>query len=193
MHICILTRTPTVHYYEIDMSQNTHLANQAYNLFDFEPEFREYLGAVINLKKISIRNYLSDIRYFFGWVQSHKSGDIVELSLPTVFTSDLLMTYKQVLIDEQVPMKTINRRLSSLRCLGDYLVSQGIITQNPAKHIQNHGLLHKKGLKDADITTYVEYLASQGTTTQLQEEIRLLLTDMGTFVKNSPLHHENAH
>ena len=50
---------------------NSH--TEGYNLYNLEANFRTYLLAVINLKAITVKNYLSDIRYFIGWYQQQRT------------------------------------------------------------------------------------------------------------------------
>lgn len=116
------------------------IGKQRYNLSNLEPVFREYLSAVINLKPISIKNYLSDYRYFAGWFQTYKipSLDPQENPKPLDYLDPQIMQeYKDFLIASQTSEKTINRRLSSLRTFCACAVAQGWMSTNPARQISN--------------------------------------------------------
>lgn len=109
------------------------MVNQ-YNLYNFEASFRNYLLAE-NVSRITLKNYLSDFRYFAGWMSSI---NVKYSSLEDILSLKLLDEYKTYLIDSQAPIKTINRRLSTTRKFCSFCVSQGWIKDNPAKKLSNH-------------------------------------------------------
>jgi len=109
---------------------------QPYNWYNLEPNYRMYLSAVKNIKPVSIKNYLSDIRYFVGWASSlHATSPSTDLNL--IMHAHTLTSYRDFLIASKLPRRTINRRLSSVRSLCDFLISQNIIEINPSKELRN--------------------------------------------------------
>src|SRR3989339_1542622 len=118
--------------------------SNTYNLYNLEAPFKKYLSAV-NYKPVSIRNYLSDIRHFFGWLISYfKSENISiesEIKAPQFITIKSIFEYKSYLLKNNIPLKTINRRLSSIRKFFSFCISQGWIKENPAKQIRNMSLI----------------------------------------------------
>lgn len=114
------------------------ISDAGYNLYNLEANFRKYLSAVINLKAISIKNYLSDLRYFIGWYTAHTQNAPLLHSLENL-NAEHIEAYKGYLTESKLPLKTINRRLSTIRMFGKYLISQNILTSNPAQHIVNMG------------------------------------------------------
>lgn len=140
-----------------------------YNLDNLEALFKKYLSAGIEklpdttnklsdeanniekktLKNVSIKNYLSDLRHFLGWLilylKSHQFP--VSLSSQTPLEKQVEMIkiidvkiideYKTYLKENSIPIKTINRRLSTLRKFFSFCISQGWLNENPAKQIQN--------------------------------------------------------
>lgn len=106
-----------------------------YNFYNLEASFREYLIAG-NVNPISIKNYLSDLRHFFGWLtfylESHNN-----LNISVFFATPVLLDYKSYLVGNKIPDRTVNRRLSTLRKFGSFCISQGWLKENPAKTIQN--------------------------------------------------------
>lgn len=122
-------------------------SDQGYNLYNLEANFRTYLSAVINLKAISIKNYLSDLRYFIGWYTQHAQNESFLTSLENL-TSEHIEAYKSYLLSNNLPTKTINRRLSTVRMFCKYLISQNILTSNPAQHIVNMGTKAKKAFSN---------------------------------------------
>lgn len=119
-----------------------------YNLYNLEanhyPEslvisFRKYLVAE-RVSKGTVRSYVSDVRYFFNWLISFfESNHVFEANysspsessaLFSLINQKVLSAYGQALRNNQVPLKTINRRFSALRKLGSFCVSQSIIAEN---------------------------------------------------------------
>lgn len=140
-----------------------------YNLDNLEALFKEYLIAGIEktkinidktkkkaLKKVSIKNYLSDLRHFLGWLifylRSHNqvslipSGDELDREIEVIKKINLkiIESYRNYLWENKIPIKTINRRLSTLRKFFSFCLSQGWLNENPAKQIQNLRLKTKE-------------------------------------------------
>lgn len=133
--------------------------SNGYNLYNLEASFKEWLIAGIKnrrndakkretgettrkgLTNISIKNYLSDFRHFWGWLtfylKSNNLGTIHKLSLVKLITSKTIFDYKSYLIENNIPTKTVNRRLSTLRKFCSFCISQGWMKENPAKKISN--------------------------------------------------------
>lgn len=115
-----------------------------YNLYNLEPKFKAFLLAV-NISAISLRNYLSDIRHFFGWLLSsgkYKENESIE---------DNIKAINSIVVEEYrnhhrtaLPVKTINRRLSALRKFLQFCQKEGLITENPAKTVSNISSVIKK-------------------------------------------------
>lgn len=117
--------------------------DKQYNLYNFEADFKKYLLAG-NTKTISIKNYLSDLRHFFGWAalnvqstQSTNQSSSYIVFIKSILSEESINQYVSYLNTNTIPIKTINRRLSTLRKFGHFCISQGWITQNPALHIAN--------------------------------------------------------
>ena len=131
------------------------MSAKQYNLYNFEAEFKQYLLAG-NISSVSIKNYLSDFRHFTGWFtfviaseakQSLPAGRQVNgiatspsASRDDIFnliTIDLITNYKSYLVENNLPVKTINRRLSTIRKFCTFCISQGWMKENPGKKISN--------------------------------------------------------
>jgi len=118
--------------------------DQRYNLDNLEALFKQYLLAGNN-STLTIKNYLSDLRHFIGWailkfkVQSSKFkvNQLVPEEFVTLIETPLIEEYKQYLISNNIPQKTINRRLSTLRKFFTFCIHQGWRQDNPAKKINN--------------------------------------------------------
>src|SRR5438270_2176994 len=98
-----------------------------YNLYNLEPSFRNYLLAE-KVSAITLKNYLSDLRHFLGWLTSHKQTFLN--SENSLFSSIDIKNYLSYLRSTQVPEATLNRRLSTLRKFCSFCFSSKIITEN---------------------------------------------------------------
>jgi len=119
-----------------------------YNLYNLEanfyPEslllsFRQFLSAE-KVSKGTVRSYISDTRFFFNWfvsflstnkileANSHPVHDVA--SLLQLINPKILQSYETYLRNNQIPLKTTNRRFSALRKLGSFCLSQRLIAEN---------------------------------------------------------------
>lgn len=136
-----------------------------YNFYNLETSFKQYLVAGIT-KPVSIKNYLSDIRHFFGWLSLYiGSHDLKILDdkfpLRAFITIETISEYKNYLLENKIPHKTINRRLSTIRKLCTFCIEQNILDINPAKHLTNI-LSLPEAQTEGLVQKYQEYLKSQG-------------------------------
>jgi len=136
-----------------------------YNFYNLEASFKQFLVAGIT-KPVSIKNYLSDIRHFFGWLSlyigSHELK-VIDSNCPirSFITTQAINDYKSYLFENEIPHKTINRRLSTIRKLCTFCIEQKILDENPVKHILN--ILSLPGAQTEEIVKeYEEQLKSQG-------------------------------
>jgi len=117
--------------------------DKGYNLYNFEASFKKFLLAG-NVSPITLKNYLSDLRHFLGWTilklkaQNKKNFEALPpLEFLNQINESLVEEYKNYLVVNAIPAKTINRRLSTLRKFFSFCISQGWVKENPAKKIQN--------------------------------------------------------
>lgn len=103
------------------------------------------------ISKGSVRSYTSDVRHFLGWLLFFlKSNKILTNLSPTIEQSNdgtiillkhvnqkVLISYKDYLLSNNTPLKTINRRFSSLRRFGQFCKSQGWLSLNPFEILRN--------------------------------------------------------
>ena len=113
-----------------------------HNLYNLEPSFKEYLLSV-NISLTSLKNYLSDFRHFSGWIIGNSqnvisnSNSSASLTVESLITANNISEYKSYLVSNNIPHKTINRRLSTVRKFCIFCISQGWMKNNPAKKINN--------------------------------------------------------
>lgn len=112
------------------------------NLYNLEADFKKYLEEN-NFSRTSINNYLTDIRQFLSWYMFmlQKQGLAIELSHLTKSTFSL---YAEYLKKQNIPVKSINRALSSLRMLIRFCLHEGWLDINPLADFNNikTGLMH---------------------------------------------------
>lgn len=120
-----------------------------YNFYNLEASFKNYLLAgnknQKQLTNISIKNYLSDFRHFVGWLvfkfkvsSSRALGDEQSpKKIIALITPLLVEEYKSYLVENKIPEKTVNRRLSTVRKFCSFCISQGWMKENAGKKISN--------------------------------------------------------
>lgn len=109
-----------------------------YNFFYFEATFKKYLHAG-NAGVATVKNYLSDLHFFFTWMQNNK--EMVDLDLsdaPNIFTHALVREYHEFLIASKTPSSTYERRLSSLRQFFAFCITQAWLKSNPAHEFDRY-------------------------------------------------------
>lgn len=93
------------------------------------------------LSKLTFKNYESDVNSFYAWMKTklREFGVVIttlEASFPYLNTKTAA-EYKNFLIAGRTPVKTINRRLSTLRQLARYLMVNTMLSTNFMGGIQN--------------------------------------------------------
>jgi len=98
----------------------------------YTKKIEDYL-AFVGVAKRSIKLYRSDIVHYHRWqIDKMKSN-----SKSILVNQKLIINYKKYLIFNGVPSNTINRRLSTLRHLGRYLIKEGLADHDITKNIRN--------------------------------------------------------
>lgn len=102
--------------------------------------FSQYLFK-IGVSKLSYKNYKSDLNHFASWIKLKlKSFGVAANTLDDCFpylNAKVAIEYKDFLIANKVQSKTVNRRMSTLRHLSRYLVSNMMLSINFMEGIQN--------------------------------------------------------
>ncbi len=97
-------------------------------IVDIISDFKKYLS-VQNISSGSLRSYLSDVRFFLNWFffflhENHLTDNFSPSDSFVYLNEGVLNSYKHYLIKVNTPLKTINRRFSSLRKFGVFCQSQ---------------------------------------------------------------------
>ncbi|MFZ2206161.1 MAG: site-specific integrase [Microgenomates group bacterium] len=131
---------------------------QRYNFFYFEATFKKYLVAG-NAGASTIKNYLSDLHFFFAWLKNDRGIDELEPSdMPNVFSHATMRAYHLALLDANTAPATYDRRLSSLRHFFSFCVDQAWLNSNPAHEFDEYT---KKDQLEEVINTYRNHLVSK--------------------------------
>lgn len=166
-----------------------------YNFYNLEAPFKLFLNSGNKkISPISINNYLSDLRHFLGWIVL----TIKNRSLPIKFASDdyhqilsqflteeIVRSYADYLKANNIPMRTINRRLSTLRKFCSFCIAQGWIKTNPAKVIVNVTDRQKRPLPHDSVADFSEYIMQIETD---QSIAKTLIDDLKEFFVISSNH-----
>lgn len=108
--------------------------------------FKNFLNNLHNQgkSKVSIKNYKSDMGHFLAWaVLKLKSFGSYAESLTEILPfidHKFFDEYKRYMIENKLKLKTINRRLSTLRNFSSFLYSANLIGQDFMNGIQNMGI-----------------------------------------------------
>jgi len=172
------------------------MLTKQYNLYNTEALFKTFLYAG-KISPVSLKNYLSDIRHFFGWLTfrtQHQIGSkkIDENNIIGLISLSIVEEYKSYLIDNNIPLKTVNRRLSTLRKFCSFCISQGWLKENPAKKIQNLKFRVKKQtdlINEVKIDTekIVAQFKEELLKTQNIKQVNILINDVKEFLSSSDI------
>lgn len=93
---------------------------------------------------VSVKNYKSDISHFLAWaiLKLKSFGTYAEsvLEITPFINQNFFNEYKNYMIENKIKVKTINRRLSTLRNFSNFLFSNQIIDNDFMHGIQNTGI-----------------------------------------------------
>lgn len=133
------------------------------NLDQIKKYFFNYLNS-LGISAVSFKNYRSDIGHFIAWaiLKIRSYGSYVESLTDIVpfLKNNLGIEYKSYMIENSVPAKTLNRRLSTLRHLSKFLLQSRMIENDFTSGIEN--LSSNPGRKSSvspvfnDFKTYLE-------------------------------------
>lgn len=104
-------------------------------------KFETYLKLNRNISGKTLRNYRADLLHFTNWGKTKLSSETIIVedleSLLPHLTIELIETYKSEELGRSVPQSTINRRLSTLRNFGKFLLESGTTSINPLLTVTN--------------------------------------------------------
>lgn len=176
---------------------------KGYNVYNLIDSFRKWLIAEKISKgkkpsKATLKNYVSDLKHFLGWsilkvksqklevksqeieVRNQKLKDSQIPELINLFNQSFIEEYKQYLVSNNIPLNTVNRRLSTLRKFFSFCIDQGWIKENPAKKVKNAVSSIKYQVSSRKIDEFKEYLISKKKIPK--EQVSKILQDVKEFL-----------
>lgn len=181
------------------------MINKQYNLYNFEALFRDFLLAGIvssqesaknkiskQLSSVSIKNYLSDLRHFLGWLisdlQFHNQTLMIdEKNIIDFINHTTILNYRLYLSDNSLPIKTVNRRLSTIRKFCSFCISQGWMKENPGKKIKNQKLKSKITYQNSKIKTVMEQFRQNIIKSDESDQTDIIIQDINEFISFSDI------
>jgi len=100
-------------------------------------------------------------------------------------TSDNLEQYRLYLTSSNLPFKTVNRRLSTLRSFCEFLISQNIIQSNPSKLLRNQGIRTEPVIADSIESRYISSIEGLNLPKTELDEIK---NDINEFIHLTQAH-----
>ena len=152
-------------------------------LDNIKKSFFEYLNS-LGLSAKSHKNYRSDLNHFSGWVilKVRSFGSYIENLTEAVpfISKNLILEYSNYLSENNIPVKTINRRFSTLRHFAKFLESQNMVDENFMEGVENISLNPKVEFNALPILSeYKTYLeakkASPSTIKNYTSDVRQFL------------------
>ncbi len=103
----------------------------------FSQELDKYFKSA-GFSKKTTANYISDINQFINWYKTNfpKDRNLANIS------SQMIESYKTLLLQGNVPKSTINRRLSALRQFSNFLTLKSKIKKDFMKAVSNVSLIN---------------------------------------------------
>lgn len=137
--LSIAIKNSLVSIIQIILTDYTHMDTE-FTTPKVEELFSDYLTR-IGISGKTFKNYRSDVAHFTGWIifRVRTFGvSVQELTEAIPFLSDgLAREYKTYLVENNVSSKTVNRRLSTLRHLGRFLLESQILDFDFMNGLQN--------------------------------------------------------
>lgn len=151
----ILIDISKVILYYINMQNNDDTKEEkVYKPYKLLQNFKHYLSAENGLSHNTVKNYLSDIRHYLGWLQSTRdiNDEIAAYIKPHIITE--YSSYLEATITSPI---TIKRRLSSLNKFIEFISGRKIKIHTPVPHSDRQ--LGNANTDDAPFLSSTEYYA----------------------------------
>lgn len=121
------------------MQDIIHEEYNPYNLYNLRLQFKLFL---VDLKKSNstLKNYLSDLGHFLGWISQKKVTNNTHVSSQNLLekiSTTQINKYCSTLLKKNTPIKTINRRLSTIRLFCSFCVQKKFISSDPSTLVAN--------------------------------------------------------
>jgi len=145
--------------------------------------FSEYLTK-LGLSSKSHKNYRSDLTHFSGWVilKIRSLGSYIETLTECVpfLSKEIANEYKNYMIENKIPVKTVNRRLSTLRHLARHLTQAELTDCDFMQGIENISLAKKMRTQASNLVdNFRGYLETEKVS---QNTVKNYVSDVHQFM-----------
>lgn len=155
-------------------------------LDSIKKEFVKYLDS-LGLSPKTHKNYRSDLAHFIGWaiLRVRSFGSYVDSLTEAIpfLTQDFAKEYKNYMTENKAPVKTVNRRLSTLRHLSKFLLASQVVDFDFMQGIENAGSFasstHKKQSIDPVMNDFKAFLEAEKVSANT---IKNYLSDIKQFM-----------
>lgn len=150
---------------------------------DLIKSFENYLLNSVKISKKSLKYYRSDLSHFVGWVFLKIKtlgilADDFNQAIPFL-SHNLLKEYKSFLVLNKVALKTVNRRLSTLRHFSKYLILNDLLQFDFMDNIQNIKKDESNLVQDHLAKEFSKFLESQKVS---QSTSKNYIADINQFI-----------
>jgi site-specific recombinase XerD len=132
---------------------------------DILKKFENYLLEVSGISPKSLKFYRSDVNHFKSWLilKVRALGVFAEhfVQLVPFINKSVSQEYKGYLLENNIPLKTINRRLSTLRHLSRFLLVNQLTNED---FMDGESNLKSSSIEDVNasvVKNYASFLADQ--------------------------------
>lgn len=153
------------------------------SLDSIKNNFFDYLTN-LGLSAKSHKNYRSDLSHFSGWVilKIRSFGSYIDSLTEAVpfLNQDIAKEYKSFMHENKIPVKTINRRLSTLRHLSRFLTSIEAMEKDFMTEVENISESNKRKVKATPVIEgFRSYLVAEKIS---KNTIKNYLSDINQFM-----------
>ena len=127
--------------------------SNTYNFHNIEAVFKSYLLSE-NISASTLTNYLSDYRHYTGWITSYKKIALTSGEMNDYLNEINFHEYKEYQLSAGIPLKTINRRFSTIRKLCSLCIQHGWLKRNPSKDMQSSDKSVNDNLLDFELSLH---------------------------------------
>lgn len=117
-------------------------------------EFLQFLSSS-GISTNTIKFYKSDLLHFKGWLifKLRNTGILIDefkQALPFI-KNNFANEYRQYLVENKLALKTINRRLSTLRSLAQFFINSQVLDFNFTHGINNLANIHNEQIQTSPL------------------------------------------
>lgn len=158
------------------VSNQFYESDLVYKRYKLVDEFGDYLRAGNNYSHNTIKNYLSDIRHFFGYMNMYFENDFQTMKI----SPQIIFQYRQSMISMNTSNITIKRRLTSINRFIEFIPSKGFDEPDlPSHDLQSN---QRVSISSQTQSTPMSALINQyANETKASAETRRRITDFLRF------------